>query len=110
MAAPIDIIWGDIVGNGGRIGIYVGLSNTDTTTTATFEGSGVSIVYPMIMNHFGLELIQPQNILIRKYFRKYQLGILMSQDGVLITKLKYTLMSLVIIGLKVTKPFIVAPH
>ena len=37
MAAPIDIIWGDIVGNGGRIGIYVGLSNTDTTTTATFE-------------------------------------------------------------------------
>ena len=37
MAAPIDIIWGDIVGNGGRIGIHVGLSNTDTTTTATFE-------------------------------------------------------------------------
>ena len=37
MAAPIDIIWGDIVGNGGRIGTHVGLSNTDTTTTATFE-------------------------------------------------------------------------
>lgn len=37
MAAPSGIVWGDIKNNYCRIGIYVGLSNTDTKTTASIE-------------------------------------------------------------------------
>ena len=37
MSAPSSTIWGDSVGAGGRIGIYVGLSNTDTTSAVTIE-------------------------------------------------------------------------
>ena len=37
MAAPGGTIWGSIVGNYGRIGIYVSLTSTNTQTTATVE-------------------------------------------------------------------------
>ena len=37
MAAPSGIKWGDIKGSYGRIGIYVGLSNTATQTTASIQ-------------------------------------------------------------------------
>ena len=37
MAAPSGIVWGSIVGNYGRIGIYTALSSTNTQTTVTVE-------------------------------------------------------------------------
>lgn len=37
MAAPSGTVWGATVGGYGRIGIYVGLTNTDTQTTANVE-------------------------------------------------------------------------
>lgn len=37
MGAPVGIVWGDIVGGYGRIGIYTKLSSTDTATTLTCE-------------------------------------------------------------------------
>lgn len=37
MAAPNGIVWGSIVGDYGRIGIYTSLSNTDTTSTLNVE-------------------------------------------------------------------------
>ena len=37
MAAPSGTTWGSIAGDYGRIGIYIGLSNTDTTTTVTIS-------------------------------------------------------------------------
>ena len=37
MAAPDGTVWGSIVGNYGRIGIYKRISSTDTTTSVTVE-------------------------------------------------------------------------
>lgn len=37
MAAPSGTSWGSIVGNYGKLGIYVGISNTSTTTSVTVE-------------------------------------------------------------------------
>ena len=37
MAAPSGTVWGSVVGSYGRIGIYTGISSTDTTTTLTVQ-------------------------------------------------------------------------